>query len=440
MNKKTVPFTSEQLENIIAQYPTPFHIYDEEGIIENMKSFINAFSWNKGFKLYFAVKATPNPYIMRLLQKLGVGADCSSLAELLLCEKVGITGHDIMFTSNDTPYVEYKKALEMGAIINLDDITHIEYLEKNHGFLPDTFCVRYNPGSLKEGGNTIIGLPEEAKYGMTREQIFEAYKQLQAKGVKHFGIHTMVVSNELDIDGLVGTAELCFNLAVDIKKELGITVEFIDLGGGVGVAYKPEQTPVDFRVLSKGVEEAYNRILVANGLNDVALAYECGRMVTGPFGYLVSTAIHKKDIYRHYIGLDACMANLMRPALYGSYHHITVMGKENAPKDNDTLTDEAALKIIQKLVKQGKDSAEIYIGQGRQDLADGELAQVAVMEAYLPKQMTAEELEAALKEIIAETGATSGKDMGKVMGVASKKLAGLAEGRAISAKVKELLG
>jgi len=238
-----------------------------------------------------------------------------------------------MFTSNDTPYVEYKKALEMGAIINLDDITHIEYLEKNHGSLPDTFCVRYNPGSLKEGGNTIIGLPEEAKYGMTREQIFEAYKQLQAKGVKHFGIHTMVVSNELDIDGLVGTAELCFNLAVDIKKELGITVEFIELGGGVGVAYKPEQTPVDFRVLSKGVEEAYNRILVANGLNDVALAYECGRMVTGPFGYLVSTAIHKKDIYRHYIGLDACMANLMRPAMYGAYHHITVLGKENEPNN-----------------------------------------------------------------------------------------------------------
>ena len=265
-------------------------------------------------------------------KSLGLAQTVSSLAELLLCEKVGITGHDIMFTSNDTPYVEYKKALEMGAIINLDDITHIEYLEKNHGSLPDTFCVRYNPGSLKEGGNTIIGLPEEAKYGMTREQIFEAYKQLQAKGVKHFGIHTMVVSNELDIDGLVGTAELCFNLAVDIKKELGITVEFIDLGGGVGVAYKPEQTPVDFRVLSKGVEEAYNRILVANGLNDVALAYECGRMVTGPFGYLVSTAIHKKDIYRHYIGLDACMANLMRPALYGSYHHITVMGKKMLPR------------------------------------------------------------------------------------------------------------
>ena len=334
MNTKTVPFTAEQLENIIAQYPTPFHIYDEEGIIENMKSFINAFSWNKGFKQYFAVKATPNPYIMRVLQKLGVGADCSSLAELMLCEKVGITGHDIMFTSNDTPYVEYKKALELGAIINLDDITHIEYLEKIMVLclIHSAYVITQAP--LKEGGNTIIGLPEEAKYGMTREQIFESYKQLQAKGVKHFGIHTMVVSNELDIDGLVGTAELCFNLAVDIKNELGINVEFIDLGGGVGVAYKPEQTPVDFKALSKGVEEAYNRILVANGLSDVALAYECGRMVTGPFGYLVSTAIHKKDIYRHYIGLDSCMADLMRPALYGSYHHITVMGKEDAPKDH----------------------------------------------------------------------------------------------------------
>jgi len=331
---KTPFIKRDALEKIVEEFPTPFHLYDEKGIREKARAVNKAFSWNKGFKQYFAVKATPNPYIMRVLQKLGVGADCSSLAELMLCEKVGITGHDIMFTSNDTPYVEYKKALDMGAIINLDDITHIEYLEKNHGSLPDTFCVRYNPGSLKEGGNTIIGLPEEAKYGMTRDQVFEAYKQLQAKGVKHFGIHTMVVSNELDIDGLVGTAELCFNLAVDIKNELGINVEFIDLGGGVGVAYKPEQTPVDFKALSKGVEEAYNRILVANGLNDVALAYECGRMVTGPFGYLVSTAIHKKDIYRHYIGLDSCMANLMRPALYGSYHHITVMGKEDAPKDH----------------------------------------------------------------------------------------------------------
>ena len=333
MNAKTTPFTKEQLETIIAQYPTPFHIYDAKGIMDNMRAFLDAFSWAPGFKQYFAVKATPNPYIMKMMKEIGIGADCSSMAELILSEKVGITGDNIMFSSNDTPYEEYKKAMDLGAIINLDDITHIAYLEQ-HGELPNRFCFRYNPGSLKEGGNTIIGLPEEAKYGMTREQIFEAYKQLQAKGVKHFGIHTMVVSNELDIDGLVGTAELCFNLAVDIKNELGINVEFIDLGGGVGVAYKPEQTPVDFKALSKGVEEAYNRILVANGLNDVALAYECGRMVTGPFGYLVSTAIHKKDIYRHYIGLDSCMANLMRPALYGSYHHITVMGKEDAPKDH----------------------------------------------------------------------------------------------------------
>lgn len=334
MNEKKLPFTAEQLEAIIAEYPTPFHIYDEEGIVENMKRFLEAFSWNQGFKQYFAVKATPNPYIMRILQNLGIGADCSSLAELLLCEKVGITGHDIMFTSNDTPYEEFKKALELGAIINLDDITHIEYIEKHHGSLPDTFCVRYNPGSLKEGGNTIIGLPEEAKYGMTHDQVLESFKILKDKGVTHFGLHTMVVSNELDVAGLVGTAEICFDLAVEIKEKLGIEVEFIDLGGGVGVAYKPEQAPVDFELLSKGVKDAYDRILVANGLNNVALAYECGRMVTGPFGYLVSTAIHKKDIYRQYIGLDSCMANLMRPALYGSYHHITVVGKENAPKDH----------------------------------------------------------------------------------------------------------
>ena len=333
MSEKKVPFTSEQLNAIIAQYPTPFHIYDEEGILDNMKRFLAAFSWNKGFKQYFAVKATPNPYIMRLLQSLGVGADCSSLAELLLCEKVGISGKDIMFTSNDTPYYEYKKALELGAIINLDDISHIEYLETN-GELPDTFCVRYNPGSLKEGGNDIIGLPEEAKYGMTRDQVFEAFAKLQSKGVKHFGLHTMVVSNELDINGLAGTAEILFNLALEIKNRLGVEVEFMDLGGGVGIAYKPEQTPVDFEELGCRIKALYDDIIVGNGHSPIALAYECGRMVTGPFGYLVSTAIHKKDIYRQYIGLDSCMANLMRPALYGSYHHITVMGKENAPADH----------------------------------------------------------------------------------------------------------
>jgi len=330
MNAKTTPFTKEQLETIIAQYPTPFHIYDAKGIMDNMRAFLDAFSWAPGFKQYFAVKATPNPYIMKMMKEIGIGADCSSMAELILSEKVGITGDNIMFSSNDTPYEEYKKAMDLGAIINLDDITHIAYLEQ-HGELPNRFCFRYNPGSLKEGGNTIIGLPEEAKYGMTEAQIIEAITYLKGKGITNFGLHTMVVSNELDIDGLVGTAELMFNLALRVKEQTGVEVSFIDLGGGIGVAYKPEQTPVDYKVLSAGVKEVYDRLIVGTGHSPIQLAYECGRMVTGPYGYLVATAIHKKDIYKHYIGLDACMANLMRPALYGSYHHITVMGKENEP-------------------------------------------------------------------------------------------------------------
>lgn len=334
MNEKKVPFTCEQLESIIAQYPTPFHIYDAKGIVENIRRFIKAFSWAKDFKEYFAVKATPNPYIMRLLQKEGVGADCSSLAELVLCEKVGITGSDIIFSSNDTPYEEYAKALKMGAIINLDDITHIAYIEKHNGRLPERLCFRYNPGSLKEGGNTIIGLPEEAKYGMTQDQIIEAVMYCKDHGVSHFGLHTMVVSNELDINGLIGTAELMFDLALLVKEKTGVEVEFIDFGGGIGVAYKPEQTPVDFEALSAGIKKAYEEKIEGNGHSPISLAFECGRMVTGPYGYLVATAIHRKDIYKHYIGLDACMANLMRPALYGSYHHITVMGKEQAPADH----------------------------------------------------------------------------------------------------------
>lgn len=334
MNEKKVPFTGEQLESIIARYPTPFHIYDAKGIVENIRRFIKAFSWAKDFKEYFAVKATPNPYIMRLLQKEGVGADCSSLAELVLCEKVGITGSDIIFSSNDTPYEEYAKALEMGAIINLDDITHIAYIEKHNGRLPERLCFRYNPGSLKEGGNTIIGLPEEAKYGMTQDQIIEAVMYCKDHGVSHFGLHTMVVSNELDINGLIGTAELMFDLALLVKEKTGVEVEFIDFGGGIGVAYKPEQTPVDFEALSAGIKRAYEEKIEGNGHSPISLAFECGRMVTGPYGYLVATAIHRKDIYKHYIGLDACMANLMRPALYGSYHHITVMGKEQAPADH----------------------------------------------------------------------------------------------------------
>lgn len=333
MNEKTLPVSEARLEEIIAEYPTPFHIYDAKGIVDNIRRFIKAFSWAKDFKEYFAVKATPNPYIMRLLQKEGVGADCSSLAELILCEKVGITGDDIIFSSNDTPYEEYVKAMEMGAIINLDDITHVAYLEK-HGELPNRLAFRYNPGPLKHGGNTIIGLPEEAKYGMTGDQIIEAINYCKNHGVERFGLHTMVVSNELDITGLIGTAELMFDLALRVKKETGIEVDFIDFGGGIGVAYRPEETPVDYEALSAGIKEAYETMIIGNGHSPISLAFECGRMVTGPYGYLVATAIHRKDIYKHYIGLDACMANLMRPALYGSYHHITVVGKENAPLDH----------------------------------------------------------------------------------------------------------
>lgn len=333
MNEKTLPVSEARLEEIIAEYPTPFHIYDAKGIVDNIRRFIKAFSWAKDFKEYFAVKATPNPYIMRLLQKEGVGADCSSLAELILCEKVGITGDDIIFSSNDTPYEEYAKAMEMGTIINLDDITHVAYLEK-HGELPNRLAFRYNPGPLKHGGNTIIGLPEEAKYGMTGDQIIEAINYCKNHGVERFGLHTMVVSNELDITGLIGTAELMFDLALRVKKETGIEVDFIDFGGGIGVAYRPEETPVDYEALSAGIKEAYETMIIGNGHSPISLAFECGRMVTGPYGYLVATAIHRKDIYKHYIGLDACMANLMRPALYGSYHHITVVGKENAPLDH----------------------------------------------------------------------------------------------------------
>lgn len=333
MNEKTLPVSAARLEEIIAEYPTPFHIYDAKGIVDNIRRFIKAFSWAKDFKEYFAVKATPNPYIMRLLQKEGVGADCSSLAELILCEKVGITGDDIIFSSNDTPYEEYAKAMEMGAIINLDDITHVAYLEK-HGELPNRLAFRYNPGPLKHGGNTIIGLPEEAKYGMTGDQIIEAINYCKNHGVERFGLHTMVVSNELDITGLIGTAELMFDLALRVTKETGIEVDFIDFGGGIGVAYRPEETPVDYEALSAGIKEAYETMIIGNGHSPISLAFECGRMVTGPYGYLVATAIHRKDIYKHYIGLDACMANLMRPALYGSYHHITVVGKEDAPLDH----------------------------------------------------------------------------------------------------------
>lgn len=332
MAEKNVPFSKVELETIIQNYPTPFHIYDEQGIRDNARNLMEAFSWAPGFKEYFAVKATPNPYILKILQEEGIGADCSSLAELILAKQAGIVGENIMFSSNATPAEEYQAAQDLGAIINLDDITHIDYLEKHVG-IPEIISFRYNPGPLLEGGNDIIGFPEDAKYGLTRAQIMEAYKIMQEKGVKRFGLHTMVISNELSPDSFVATAVMMFDLVLEIYKTLGIRMEMIDLGGGIGIPYKPEQEAVDLKVVSEGIRKAYEEIIVANDLHPVNITMECGRMITGPYGYLVSTAMHKKEIYKNYIGLDACMANLMRPALYGSYHHITVMGKETLPLD-----------------------------------------------------------------------------------------------------------
>ena len=332
MAAKTLPFSQQKLEEIIRTYPTPFHIYDEAAIRNNVRNLLSAFSWAPAFKEYFAVKAAPNPYLMQILREEGVGADCSSIAELILSEKAGIVGEDIIFSSNDTPYNEYIKAIELGSIINLDDISHIEYLEKHAG-LPEMLSFRYNPGPLMKSGNTIIGYPEEAKYGLTREQIFQALTICQSKGVKRFGLHTMVISNELNGDSFVETARMMFNLALDVYRDLAIKVEFIDLGGGIGIPYRPEQEPVDLAYVGREVKKVYDEIIVANDLHPVQIALECGRMITGPYGYLVATVLHKKEIYKNYLGLDACMANLMRPALYGSYHHITVVGKENSPND-----------------------------------------------------------------------------------------------------------
>jgi diaminopimelate decarboxylase len=328
--EKILPFTKEQIETIIEEYGSPFHIYDELAIRENARKLTEAFSWTPGFKEYFAVKATPNPYILKVLREEGFGADCSSLAELVLAEKAGITGEEIMFSSNDTPAYEYKKAKELGAIINLDDISHIDYLEKYVG-IPKLVSFRYNPGRLRDGGNAIIGKPHDAKYGLTKEQLFEAYKIISEKGTERFGIHTMIISNELDPKYFIETASMMFKLVVEIYQKLGIKIEFVNLGGGIGIPYRPEQEPVNLKTVSEGIKDVYNKIIAANGLGPLKIAIESGRMILGPYGYLVTTALHKKEIYKNYIGLDACMANLMRPALYEAYHHITVMGKEDWP-------------------------------------------------------------------------------------------------------------
>jgi len=331
MAEKKIPLNKEQLEALTERFPTPFHIYDEKGIRENARRLKAAFAWNAGFKEYFAVKAAPNPFLMKILKSEGFGSDCSSYPELLLSESVGVTGEDIIFTSNDTPAYEYEKAAELGAIINLDDISHIQYLEDHVG-LPELVCFRYNPGPLK-GGNAIIGHPEEAKYGFTREQLFEGYRILRDKGVKRFGLHTMVASNELDGSYFIETAHLLFELVGELSAELGIEFEFVNIGGGIGIPYKPEEDGVDLEAVGEGIRKLYEELIIGNGIKPLDLRMECGRMVTGPYGYLVSRVLHKKNTYKKFVGLDACMVDLMRPALYGAYHHITVPGKESAPRD-----------------------------------------------------------------------------------------------------------
>lgn len=328
------PLSHAQLVELAKKFPTPFYIYDEKAIRENVKYFYKAFSIFPSFTEYFAVKALPNPYILKVLESEGCGGDCSSLPELMLCEKSGITGRRIMFTSNDTPAQEFVYAQKLGAIINLDDITHIDFLKNAlGGKLPDTICFRYNPGPLKEGGNSIIGKPEEAKYGLTKEQMIQAYKICKAEGVKHFGIHTMVASNELNPDFFVDTARIVFELILEVQKECGVNIEFADLGGGVGIPYRSGQRKVDLDYVAKGIKVLYDKMIVPAGLDPLKLCFECGRPITGPYGWLVTKAIHEKNIYRNYIGVDASMADLMRPGMYGAYHEVTVSGKENAPKD-----------------------------------------------------------------------------------------------------------
>ena len=333
MTDKRLPFTQDQLAAIAAKYPTPFHLYDEAGMRKNARAFYEAFAWVPGgFKNYYAVKALPNPHVLTLLREEGMGGDCSSFAELQLCEAAGIRSENIVFTSNDTPAYEYQKAHELGAIINLDDVSHLSFLQESlGGRLPEVLCFRYNPGPLKEG-NAIIGKPEEAKYGFTREQLFEGYRLARDRGVKRFGLHTMVASNELNPQYFVETAQLLFDLVVELQARLGLRIEFVNLGGGIGIPYRPEQTAVDLAAVGAGIRAAYERTIVPAGLAPLRLVMECGRMVTGPYGYLVSRVLHKKAIYKNYVGLDACMANLMRPGMYGSYHHVTVPAREGGPR------------------------------------------------------------------------------------------------------------
>ena len=332
MNEKKFPLGKEQTLELIKRWPTPFHIYDEAKIRANFRRLREAFSWAPGFREHFAVKALPNPRIVQILHEEGAGTDCSSIAELLISAAAGVKGEEIMLTSNDTPWEEFQKAIALGAVINLDDLSHLDYMAEHAG-LPEVLSFRYNPGDLIEG-NDIIGKPVEAKYGLTRPQMFEGYQRAQEMGVKRFGLHTMVISSELRTEAFLLTARIMFELAAELKQNLGICVEFVNLGGGFGIPYRPEENPIDYAAVGAGIERLYNDIMRPAGLGSTAIRTESGRAITGDAGWLVSTVLHEKDTYKKYIGLDSCMANLMRPALYGAYHHITVLGKENAPADH----------------------------------------------------------------------------------------------------------
>ncbi|MBQ2134817.1 MAG: diaminopimelate decarboxylase [Phascolarctobacterium sp.] len=331
---KKIPFvTKEQLENIASQYPTPFYLYDEAGIRKTARLVNQAFSWNKGFKEYFAVKATPNPTLLKILREEGCGADCSSYTELLMSDAVGFQESEIMFSSNATPAEDFQLARKLNVTINLDDITHIDFLEQVAD-IPETISCRYNPGGQFAIANNIMDNPGDAKYGLTRPQMTEAYKKLLAKGVKHFGMHAFLASNTVTNDYYPELARILFQVAVELKEETGAHIEFINLSGGIGIAYKPDQPENDILAIGEGVRKAYEEILVPAGMGDVKIFTELGRYMLAPHGALVARAIHEKHTHKEYIGLDACAANLMRPAIYGSYHHITVMGKEDAPCDH----------------------------------------------------------------------------------------------------------
>ncbi len=333
MSKKTF-VTKEQIQEIVKSWPTPFHLYDEKGIRENAQAVKEAFAWNPGFREYFAVKATPNPFLINILKEYGCGTDCSSMTELMLSKALGFSGEEIMFSSNDTPPEEFVYANEIGATINLDDFTHIAYLENLIGEFPKTMSLRFNPGGVYSLSNGIMDNPGDSKYGFTKEQIIEGYRILKEKGVERFGIHAFLVSNTVTNDYYPTLAKTLFELCVEIKEKTGVQMNFINLSGGVGIAYRPEETPNDIRAIGAGVEKVYNEVLVPAGMGDVDIYTEMGRFMMGPYGCLVTQAIHEKHIYKEYIGVDACAANLMRPAIYGAYHHITVAGKENAPCDH----------------------------------------------------------------------------------------------------------